>query len=204
MSETPDASTCSRPAASGASCNPTCQSGCECGWCGLDIDGKVKCLEGTPGTKTVPGTVCDPTNPNDCAPGLYCRAEQCGGGRCYKFCESDDDCSGTNTKCRVSQNGVQLCLLPDPSCDPVNVNQSGCPSGFACYPANPGTVCECPGSSGSGVSCLLTETCLPGYQCVTLTNMIKDATCQRLCRTSSDCGGGSTCVPGGDYGYCSP
>ena len=198
-SQTPDASTCTRPPASGDPCNPTCGSGCSCGWCGLDVYGQVACLKGTPGTNTVSGTECNPSNPNDCAPGLACRAE-CGTGRCYKFCETNDDCPGT--KCNISQGSVHFCAFPDPGCDPVS--QTGCQAGFGCYPANPGTACECAGTSGSGVSCIIVSTCLPGYQCVSLTSSPKDATCQRACRTSADCGAGSTCMPGGQYGYCSP
>lgn len=199
MSETPNVQTCPR---SGVPCNPTCGTGCDCGWCGLDLSGAVACLKGTPGTKTT-GSSCDPSNANDCAPGLTCKGE-CGGstGRCYKFCETNDDCA-SGTTCNMSVGSIHLCSLPDPGCDPVK--QTGCPSGLACYPSGSRTVCDCPGTAGTGVGCLLGATCLPGYQCVSLTGMSTDGTCQRLCRTSLDCGAASTCVTSGTtYGYCSP
>jgi hypothetical protein len=198
-SETPGP-TCPHPPALGLACNPTCGTGCSCGWCGLNTEGQVACLMGTPGTKTVPGTVCDLTIPNDCAPGLVCRAE-CGSARCYKFCETSDDCPGTT--CSMSVGSVHLCSLPDPGCDPVK--QTGCPPKFACYPPSKSTTeCDCPGTAGSGVGCMFLNECLPGYECVSLTGAPKDATCQQLCRTSSDCGGG-TCAPSGTtYGYCTP
>jgi hypothetical protein len=201
-SVTPDASTCSRPAASGQPCNPACQSGCSCGWCGVKTTGAVACLMGTPGTKTTVGTLCDPTNPYDCAPGLYCRAE-CGTGRCYKFCDTGDDCAvGTSCSISLPSSALHLCSLPDPGCDPIR--KTLCPSGFACYPSGTRTECDCPGTDDAGTTCGFTDSCMPGYQCVA-TSGTSTPTCQKLCRVSSDCGGTRTCVASGTtYSYCTP
>jgi hypothetical protein len=201
-SVTPDAGTCPRLPAAGEACNPTCETGCTCGWCGLDITGAVKCLMGTPGTKPI-GTVCDPANANDCAPGLYCRAE-CGAARCYKFCDTKDDCSGTS--CSISlPSGLHLCALPDPGCDPIM--KTGCAPGFACYPSGARTECDCGGTADAGTTCVLTNTCMPGYQCVATNSsgMNTSGACQKLCRVNGDCGGARTCVTSGTtYGYCTP
>ena len=201
--ETPNNPTCMR---SQQPCSPACQFGCSCGWCGLDnTTGAVKCLMGTPGTKVV-GEVCDPATPSDCAPGLTCRTEcSSGAARCHKFCDTSADCDA-NTMCMITIGGgaLHLCTLPDPQCDPIA--KTGCPTGFGCYPlSGTSTECDCAGSGGSGVACGFLTDCMPGYQCVSLTGVPNNGTCQKLCRTSADCGGASICVTSGTtYGYCTP
>lgn len=185
---------CSRDRGSRA-CNPTCNAGCTCGWCGAEVDGTIACLTGTPGTKGV-GEVCDPSRTTDCAPGLRCRNENCkGAGRCYKFCDSDVDCPTAGTTCSIS--GGTLCSLADSACDPVVM--TGCPSGFACYPTGTTAYCDCAGTAASGAGCVLTRDCMPGYGCV---GPLGGGVCKKVCKTSSDCGALGVCTAAGAYGYC--
>lgn len=188
------AALCSRDPGAGA-CDPACNAGCTCGWCGIDSNGVAACLTGTPGTKTV-GEVCDPSHTSDCQLGLRCRSESCGGvGRCYKFCDSNADCPTQGTSCSVS--GGTLCSLPDPGCDPVTM--MGCPSGFACYPTGNTAYCDCAGSVPGGGSCMFTHDCVAGYGCVGPSNA---AICKKVCKANTDCGAVGICTPAGTYGYC--
>jgi hypothetical protein len=201
MSASPPA-LCSRDKGSRA-CNPTCNAGCTCGWCGAEVDGTIACLTGTPGTKAV-GEVCDPSRTSDCAPGLRCRNENCkGAGRCYKFCDSDADCPTAGTTCTIN-NGT-LCSLPDPGCDLVT--GAGCPTGFGCYSAGvSSTECGCVGTAAAGASCDYAEDCMPGYGCAGINSPMTDATpnnmCTKLCKTQIDCGLSGLCMLFGTYGYC--
>jgi hypothetical protein len=194
-SVTPDASTCPRPAASGEACNPTCSTGCTCGWCGVNSSSAVACLKGTPGS-AAEGMTCDPSKTADCAPGLYCRAE-CGAGRCYKFCDTGDDC-GRTASCSFSVPGTSI-LLCSNNCDPIK--QTGCPSGYGCYPSQATGECDCAGTGQIGTTCGSALDCVPGTTCIG-TKM--NPTCQKICGSNADCGGMGTCNSfGATYGYCS-
>jgi len=193
-SVTPDASTCSRPAGQGLACNPTCGTGCSCGWCGVDSSGAVACLPGTPGTATA-GMACDPSKPAACAPGLYCRAE-CGTGRCYKFCDTSSDCPNGGS-CNFSVPGTSILLCSD-ACDPIA--QTGCPSGYGCYPSGSTGECDCAGTGKTGASCMLAHDCVPGATCIGPQNA---TTCQKICGSNADCGPLGICNSfGATYGYC--
>jgi len=205
-SVTPNVATCSRPAAAGDACNPACESGCTCGWCGI-VSGTAICLTGTPGTKQV-GDACDPSNRNDCAPGLLCHAE-CGTGRCYKYCDpasadagTGGDCQSIGTSCTgpsvVGSSTYRLCSLPAVSCNPVT--GGGCPPGLACYPFGSGTECDCAGQGKTGDPCGSVGDCAPGYTCISIAKVL---TCQKTCSTSADCPAGICSNPAMiTYGYC--
>jgi hypothetical protein len=189
------APTCARPPASGQDCNTTCGTNCTCGWCGVNSAGAAACLRGTPGSATA-GMACDPSNTASCAPGLYCRAE-CGGGRCYKFCDTSNDCA-SGASCTFSVPGTSILLCSD-ACDPVS--QSGCPSGYGCYPSGLTGECDCAGTGKTGASCQLAHDCVPGDTCIGLQGA---PTCQKMCGSNADCGGSGTCTNfGATYGYCS-
>ncbi len=197
-SATPDA-LCERSAGT-EQCNPTCNSGCTCGWCGINASGAIACLMGTPGTKKV-GELCDATRASDCAPGLRCRAESCGVARCYKFCDSSADCPTAGATCSI--NAGTLCSLPDPGCDAVG--DTGCPSGLSCYSNGSSTECACPGSAAAGADCLGAEDCIPGYACVGSSNPATQKTsytCKKLCNTQVDCGLSGLCSTYGTFSYC--
>lgn len=203
MSVTPDAATCARPASGSDPCNPACESGCTCGWCGI-ASGTATCLTGTPGTKKV-GDACDPSNRNDCAPGLLCHAE-CGTGRCYKYCDpsaSQDDCASIGTACNgpsVPGNSTyRLCILPPVSCDAVS--GTGCSPGLACYPFAKATECDCAGTGTAGDPCSSVEDCAPGYSCIRTSG--GSGSCQKTCVLATDCSLGLCQNPGMlPYGYC--
>jgi hypothetical protein len=193
----PPAALCSRDP-SGHPCNATCNSGCTCGWCGIDSNGSIACLTGSPGMKGV-GEICDASRTSDCALGLRCRAEACGIARCYKFCDSNADCPTAGTTCSV--NAGTLCSLSDPGCDAVN--GTGCPAGLACYSDGSNTQCVCPGTAAAGAPCLGGQDCIPGYACVaTGPANQKMNTCKKLCNTQLDCGLTGVCMTFGSYGYC--
>ncbi len=192
-SATPDP-LCQRSAGAEA-CNPTCNTNCTCGWCGMNASGAIACLTGTPGTKQA-GETCDATRTSDCAVGLRCRAETCGVARCYKFCETDADCPAAGTTCSIS--GGTLCSLPDPGCDAAG--NTGCPTGLACYTNGSSTECACPGSAAAGDQCLGAENCMPGYACAGTLN--QQSTCHKLCKTQSDCGLTGVCSTYGTFSIC--
>lgn len=199
---------CTAAAISGE-CNPGCQSGCSCGWCAV-VNGASKCIEGTAGTKDV-GVICDPARKSDCKVGLYCQPE-CGTGRCYKLCNSNDDC-GSSSKCdqkaqKVTDGGsaltpFSLCRLVV-TCDPTVASSAMCPAPFGCYPTGLGsqTECDCAGSISSGQGCMFLNDCQGGFSC---NGQSGDAgtICQQTCTSSAQCTAGScqnhTSTP---FGYC--
>jgi hypothetical protein len=195
----------------GGQCNPSCQLGCDCGWCAV-VGGASKCLTGTEGSKDV-GEVCDPKSSTSCKAGLYCQPE-CGDatGRCYKFCSMDSDCgsdvSGSSLKCNVNLRQIAgaaskaqflLCALASPMCDVVG--KTGCPPLYSCYPFGAQqTECDCTGSANTGDLC--PPTCVPGDSCVQL-GMNAPSMCLQACNNSADCTMGGACnFPGTKYGYC--
>ncbi len=197
---------CSAPHASGQTCNPGCQTGCNgCGWCAV-VNGATKCLTGKAGTKDV-GAVCSPSLESDCTPGLYCQPE-CSTGRCYRICDaSDRGVCGAGSMCNLTGRSSSdagtfsftLCsLVAGGTCDAVA--QTGCSaSAFACYPTVP-TECDCPGTVATGQPCVFAADCLRGASCIGLTMATK--VCLQTCKTQSDCNTGTTCMNASPYGYC--
>ena len=155
-SSVPPMNTCQTGAATGQKCNPTCQMGCDCGFCAVTA-GATKCETIAAGKSGI-GEVCDPRGEVPCKEGLFCKPE-CNStdpslGRCYKFCALADDCQICNgdgscqtTTCTVSETSTaptgggsfsfKLCSLPPQQCNPVGTTSSGCattnPAAFACY-----------------------------------------------------------------------
>jgi hypothetical protein len=217
---------CSRGPDSGI-CNPSCQTGCGCGFCSV-TSGTTTCLTVTAGKNDI-GEFCDPTKTADCKAGLFCRPEcQTSApaiGRCYKFCGVDGDCqicsdagcqSGTcgSTGSSSDQSGraplsVKLCNIPAQQCSPIGMT-SGCPMSpgqdvFACYADSTGqtTLCDCKGVKAAGATgCLFANDCAPGYNCV---GMRGTNTCLKTCASNDDCVAPAVCNPltaNGKYGYC--
>jgi hypothetical protein len=198
----------------GGTCSPICQTGCECGWCGVS-GGATKCLTDTKGTKNV-GEVCDPTKDADCSLGLYCRPE-CGQtaiGRCYKVCSGSSDCVTLATNCGITETSTgpngslsfKLCNLPTQQCNPVGAT-SGCPTTapavFACYADSTGTTyCDCKGASTT--SCSFFSACVPGDSCIQFGGT-NTGTCEPACTMNADCTTPATCNPlagSPTFGYC--
>ncbi len=196
---------CATQAALGQSCNPICQTGCNCGWCGV-VGGATACLTGSAGKKDVGGT-CDPSKDSECLPGLYCQPENCPvgttTGSCYRLCDPADttDVCGTGSACNVTakKNGggtFQFLKLCSAACDPVSQTSPSCPSPFACYPSGATTTeCDCAGTKGTGISCGLAEDCVPGETCV---GPMNGTICRPVCTATAPCASGTTCnIPGG-------
>lgn len=202
---------CATEPTSPQQCNPTCQTGCTCGWCAV-VGGTSKCLTGTAGSKNV-GDVCDPTSSMDCKAGLYCQPE-CSDttGRCYRYCPSTGDSTvcGSGSSCNVTlrklgggipTGGFLLCSLTS-AC--TVVPQNGCPSGFSCYAVGlTQDECDCQGPKATGDACTATPQCQAGNLCIGPSG---GATCHQACNEVSgnaDCPAGMTCTPSGTlYGYC--
>ena len=190
----------------GQPCNPGCQSGCSCGWCGV-VDSAASCMTGPPGKNDI-GDLCDPTKTSDCKAGLYCLSE-CGVGRCYKFCDRSDPnvatTCGTGSSCgmqvRLSASfSFYVCSLVS-TCDAV---KQDCLAPFACYPAGvSGGECDCPGTFGTGQACGggVAHLCIKGDSCF---NISGTNTCLQTCKGATDCASGTSCnqTAMSTYGYC--
>jgi hypothetical protein len=199
---------CSVGHASGEACNPGCQTGCDCGWCGI-ANGAASCLSGATGMKTV-GEICDPTMVSDCKPGLYCQPE-CGTGRCYQICDPTGDagasgCAHCDVAAMMAADAAPkvlpftLCRLVT-TCDATLVTSTSCPAPFACYPVGAQTECDCAGSRSAGQGCSFLDDCQGGYSC----NGPKGATtCLQTCTATSTCTTGScnANVARTTYGFC--
>jgi hypothetical protein len=199
---------CSTVPASGQSCNPGCQNGCNnCGWCAVLANGVTKCLTESPGSKKI-GDICDPSLKSSCLPGLYCQPE-CNSGRCYRFCDVlDKNACGTGSTCSIAGKvygdggtlSFELCSLVS-TCDAVT--QKGCDLPFACYPTGltPPTECDCPETVTTGQPCGFRAQCVRGDSCVGPAQM--SAICLQTCLATSDCTSGTCMNPANTaYGYC--
>ena len=196
---------CSSSLATGQPCDPICQTGCACGFCGVKSR-VIECLPVTEGTKDV-GAICDPQSQADCKPGLFCRAEcqTTTVGRCYQFCASATDCVAPSL-CNASSpdSPLSLCSLPSQQCNPIAL--TGCestPSVLACYAENSAQACECVGTIAAGLKCQFASQCVPGYTCI-MPTATADATCQKVCLSTNDCTPPAACSSAtiGPYGIC--
>lgn len=158
-----------------------------------------------------------PAQSDQCAPGLVCVEDACGGGgagRCYQFCRTDMDC--TDALCNKGVGGTfKVCDVPYDECVPLSASSNtGCQgTAIGCYlsTSNPSkTICDCSFHSFlEGDVCTLSRDCFPGLVCVDVTGQ-GNKQCARVCRLSmpSDCTFG-TCrtymengVSNMTYGYC--
>jgi hypothetical protein len=224
---TPPTPSCTTAPATGQPCNPNCDFGCSCGFCGV-TDGKTTCLTVPAGSAAV-GDVCDPRGQAPCQKGLYCKPE-CGSvdpdlGRCYKFCAAASDCQVCTgdgacqaTTCTVTETSTSstgqsfsfmLCSQPTQQCSPLGAT-SGCPtadSAFACYSQSDETFCDCKGTippNPTNMPCKFVGDCIPGYSCVPFGGGVANS-CLPTCRTNTDCTAPATCnFLAGDhiFGYC--
>jgi hypothetical protein len=224
----PPTPSCTADPAAGQICNPSCDKGCGCGFCGVS-NGATTCLTVAAGSANV-GDLCDPTQPAPCQKGLYCKPE-CNStdpkfGRCYKFCDVASDCqictgdgACQTTTCTVSATSVssagqsfsfQLCSQPAQNCLPVGAT-SGClttDSALACYSQSDLAYCYCKGiiqPNSTTATCAFLGDCIPGYSCVNLGGGSTSNVCLPTCRASTDCTAPATCrfLPGDHiFGSC--
>jgi len=214
---------CQDPPASGKACNPTCQTGCDCGRCNVVGDAPACVASGTAKL----GQLCTSTSAGDsCGPGLICLQESCGNGlaRCYRHCTVDAQC--TNTICTIpiedaagADTGFKTCDVPPQTCDPIN--NAGCPDpALNCYLTGDNlTLCDCPQNADpkkqgmNGATCTIYSDCAPGFLCISNVGGLAGPHCHFECNVmNKSCpaegdGGFMQCVPvvvGAMYGYCSP
>lgn len=210
-------------AQSGGTCDPVCQSGCECSQrCNISGE-KIVCQNPVAAAdRKQVGDVCDTMPLDSCQPGLICLpevADVCK-NHCYRFCRSDADCTGS-AHCSVplAVNGAQLpqkvCDNPPGSCLPFG-NQTTCIKGpgFGCYlmghdyPEE--VVCDCAGSLPEDAECQFERECRPGLICVATTSPNDKPKCRRVCPLGNtaliaELCGLRACSPFSNstkYGYC--
>jgi hypothetical protein len=207
-------------------CDPYCETGCSCvEKCSVNTAGALTCKPLTAGQQVrnlqepcmvqSSGTA----NQNDqCAPGLVCVEDSCGGGsgsgRCYAFCRNDGEC--TNAPCNKDVGGgFKVCDVPYRDCVPLATpNNTGCGgSQLMCYLSTTDaskTICDCefPPGLREGDICTKSRQCNPGLVCVP--NGVGNTVCTRVCRLgmAGDCTFG-TCktymvngVANATYGFC--
>ncbi len=169
----------------GQTCNPACQTGCQCGRCSV-VDGKTTCVP-TTGTQRL-GDPCSTVN-DRCSPGLVCIQTACGinGGTCRRFCRDDSDC-GDGIRCSTpipTANPVATACDDVPtgtySCDPVH--NIGCPDGLVCYLQGNSFECACPGFVPVGGGCDHSTECGVGTACVAgpAPSTVTMPTCATVC-----------------------
>jgi hypothetical protein len=200
---------CAEAPTAGTRCNPSCQTGCECGRC--NIVGKVAdCVPA--GVKTL-GQTCNPAA-DDCAPGFICLQEACGGGtlgRCYKHCATTDQCGGTICQIPIQDStgndtGYRACDVAPQTCDPIA--KTGCPApALNCYVSGSSTtVCDCPNRpadmGGLDAACTIYSDCAPGLVCVSTGP--GGARCRPLCLIAAPACNNCIASGLGKYGYCGP
>ena len=216
------------PTPGGGMCDPYCQTGC--------MGCRERCSVNTAGTLTcnqlASGQVRGLMQPcqvqgagtagqiDQCAPGLVCLEDSCGGGggggRCYQFCRSNAEC--TNAPCnRDVAGGFTVCDVPYDECVPLPASgNTGCTgAAIMCYlsTSDPSrTICDCqfPPGLGEGDVCTFSRQCNPGLVCVD-PNGQGTTLCTRVCRLAgpqSDCtiGNCRTYMENGvenpTYGFC--
>jgi hypothetical protein len=215
---------CSAAPASGAACNPTCQTGCACGRCTV-VGDEAACI---PAGTVQLGQVCRHSDDN-CVPGLICLLEACGNGlaRCYRHCTDDSQCQ--NTICTIpiedsqgADTTFKTCDVPPQACDPVN--NTGCPDqALNCYLTSDNlTLCDCPSNPDptklgmNKATCTIYSDCAPGFVCIANVGGLDGPHCHFACSvanpscpntTAADGGVGppAECTPAGPgatFGYC--
>jgi hypothetical protein len=211
---------CTPKYASGALCDPVCQTESQtgtCKWCdekcSIAGDGTTVC-SATGAKKTE--SLCDITHPgfsaqsDDCVPGNICLQILGGSGLpfCFAHCRSQVDCLSGSCGKRTLSSSIQVNVCdPQPiacstaCCDPVN--HKGCDDGRYCYLLSPDgngdsrTVCEFETGSGAATDgCTSARDCAEGWTCV-------ERVCRQACAESTQCLKGTCNRWGKQYGYCS-
>jgi len=214
-------------------CDLYCRTGCGClEKCSVNTAGALTCKLPAAGQQRTLMQPCQiqaagtANQIDQCAPGLVCLEDSCGGGggsgRCYQFCRSDAECTDTTgmpsaAPCNKDVGGgLKVCDVPYDDCVPLPASgNTGC-SGAAigCYlsTSNPAkTICDCefpPGLMETDL-CTRSRECHIGLVCVD-PNGQGNKQCTRVCRLTvpTDCLVG-TCrtysegnVSNATYGYC--
>jgi hypothetical protein len=206
-------------------CDPFCQTGCGCEEkCSVNTAGALTCNPLVAGQRRYLGEPCSLTSRDTldqtdaCVPGLVCLEDACGvgigGGRCYQFCRTDNDC--VNAPCnRDVGGGYMVCDVPYDECVPLGTpNNTGCMGlALGCWLSTSDprkTICDCqfPPGRGQDDLCTRSRECNPGLVCVERGGLgFKQ--CTRVCRLAvpSDCNG--TCrtymeagISNSTYGFC--
>lgn len=180
----------------GATCDPVCQSGCECDQrCGIGGD-HVACLPSSNGMKKL-GDSCSQTNSvDDCSAGNICldEFEPVCGKHCFRFCNVDAQCAN-GAHCTTPLTGgqrdldVKVCDNPPDPCSPI-FGKGACSQAdrplpaFGCYVMGTGfpdeAVCDCAGDIPENGLCQSERECKPGLVCIAESS--GNATlCKRVC-----------------------
>lgn len=185
-------------------CDPIRQCGCPQGLACDRFTGPAQCRE-----VQAMGTEADLcTEPEQCAPGYTCASLLGEDFSCFKWCNSDSDCSGGSRLCALAATGGTLC---GSSCSPVD--GAGCPATLNCYLSYSTarelsfTVCVSSGIGEQGDLCERPDDCSQGHHC------LPSGECARYCEvaTGKGCEGTqATCqqmvpkavVDGIEYGVC--
>ena len=181
-----------------ATCTLVPQGGCSGSTPACDIhdDGATYCRGVT--SQGTSNNHC--TAETECKQGYSCIDDGAGHPSwCARFCESDNNCTGTGSRCiHDLQNangnpiGAHVCSN---ACDPYAL--TGCPTGMSCQGFNDagGDFSDCVyiGSKTVGTSCTLSSECAAGLLCVNQSNV---STCRKLCvmGNSSTCPSSQTCT----------
>ncbi len=196
--------------------NAGCDSGMKCtalqqgdGTLALGCDATGSKSEGDDCTQTASG---GSQTGDDCGDGLACFGAP---ATCHRMCAA----SGTANGCP----GSEICASTAPGLTTVAfclavttcqaLEQTGCPSGQACYFSQTGALCAQEGSKSPGDSCTVLNDCAKGSTC--LLSGVSTGACSSFCSTASDgtpsCSssgtGGGTCASLGssaepDLGSC--
>ena len=148
------------------------------------------------------GTEC--TAGNRCEAGLACLTTG-PTGTCFKFCDSDKQCTAPGGLCVVTlidanQNPILDATLCSPNCSPIT--NLGCPvAGTSCSVAQEPTgaqrfftMCDGAGAGAQGSSCAADADCAATYGC--FTNAQQQKKCMKWCDASKNaCAGGLSCAP---------
>lgn len=112
------------------------------------------------------------TRNSSCAAG-----HSCIGGRCRRYCMTDDQCPGEGGLCVIKPTtgsqeipGVTACST---DCTPTAATNASCPATWACHVYVDATMrflsdCAAAGSGGVGAVCTNHNSCAAGLDCVTL------------------------------------
>jgi hypothetical protein len=189
-------------ALSGA-CDPFTNSGCSNGdkCIALQSGSALGMGCGSKGTKAV-GDTCTPVmtggsqTGDDCGNQLACfKLASDASSSCHRICSTTgtaNACPGTDT-CSLVVPGLTNLAFCQASTSCLPLEQTGCPSGQACYFGTKGAVCAPEGSKQPGDACANANDCSKGSTCLVVGSA---GICSSYCSTASDgtpsCSGSGT------------
>jgi hypothetical protein len=195
--------------------NTGCSSGQKCSALRNSLSLSLGC--GSKGSKAE-GDTCTPVpspeaqTGDDCGDGLGCFNTKVDDRTiCRRICPfpGTDICPNGET-CSMAVpglSGLKFCvgtISPPPPTSCLPLEQTGCPSGQACYSTPDGAMCYKAGTAQPGATCHAANECTPGNTCVTiLTNNDGSSACHSFCSTVS---GGTPSCSGTSTGgtFCAP